>query len=53
MPSPIPVDHFDETRAAGYEPTEIKALIVRGGFHAPVLISQSLLIHAWAARRAG
>lgn len=31
---------------------EIERLLVQGGFTAPVLISQSLLIHAWLTRRA-
>lgn len=31
---------------------EIEALLVQAGFSTPVLISQSLLIHAWAAQRA-
>lgn len=32
--------------------SEIEDLLVQGGFAAPALISQALLIHAWLARRA-
>jgi hypothetical protein len=31
---------------------EVESLLARGGFAAPVLIAQTLLIHAWLARRA-
>jgi tRNA (cmo5U34)-methyltransferase len=31
---------------------EIESLLVRSGFEAPVLIAQTLLIHAWLTRRA-
>lgn len=34
-------------------PAEIEAMLVQAGFAAPVPFSQSLLIHAWFARRAG
>lgn len=33
-------------------PAEIEAMLLQAGFSAPALFSQSLLIHAWFARRA-
>lgn len=42
-----------EKHVAVEPPREVEAIIAEGGFDAPVLACQTLLIHTWHARRAG
>jgi tRNA (cmo5U34)-methyltransferase len=53
----IPDDELDKMRdaygrdVAVLPPSEVGSLVAAGGFDAPVLFFQNLLIHAWSARR--
>jgi tRNA (cmo5U34)-methyltransferase len=55
-PAGIPDDELDKMRAAYgrivavLPPSEVASIITAGGFDAPVLFFQNLLIHAWYAR---
>jgi tRNA (cmo5U34)-methyltransferase len=60
-PAGIPDDEFERMRdtmrdaygrvVAVLPPSEVASIITAGGFDAPVLFFQNLLIHAWYARR--
>jgi tRNA (cmo5U34)-methyltransferase len=60
-PAGIPDDEFEKMRdrmrdaygrvVAVLPPSEVASIITAGGFDAPVLFFQNLLIHAWYARR--
>jgi tRNA (cmo5U34)-methyltransferase len=58
MKSPEVTDEHNENLRAAYgrdvavlPPREVESIIASGGFDAPVLFFQTLLIHAWYSRR--